>query len=58
MGWLLWIIGVAIAVIVGLHLFAGIDTPYVIDQVAAMKDGVVKVLLVAVGLTALGKVIG
>lgn len=58
MGWLLWLLGIAIAVIVGLAVFGVYNVPYVVDQVVAIKDGVPKALLVAVGLTALAKVIG
>jgi hypothetical protein len=56
MGWLLWLIGVAIAVIVALHLFIpAYDVPYVADQVKNL--GIEKVLLAAVGITALAKVL-
>jgi hypothetical protein len=58
MGWLLWLLGIAIAVIVGLSIFGVYDVPYVVPQIAAMSQGVAKALLVAVGLTALAKVIG
>jgi hypothetical protein len=47
MGWILWFIGVVIAVIVGLHALAGIDVPFVVDQAA--KLGVEKTLLAACG---------
>ena len=56
MGWILWFIGVVIAVIVGLHALAGIDVPFVVDQAA--KLGVEKTLLAACGLLALAKIVG
>jgi hypothetical protein len=58
MGWLLWLLGVAIAVVVGLSVFGVYDVPYVVPQIAAVSQGVTKALLVAVGLTALAKVLG
>jgi hypothetical protein len=58
MGWLLWLIGVAIAVIVGLSVFAGYDVPYVVEQIKAFPDGAVKALFLALGLIALSKVVG
>jgi hypothetical protein len=58
MGWLLWLIGVAIAVIVGLSVFAGYDVPYVVAQIKAVQDGAVKALFLALGLIALSKVVG
>ena len=58
MGWLLWLIGVAIAVIVGLSVFAGYDVPYVVEHIKAFPDGAVKALFLALGLIALSKVVG
>ena len=58
MGWLLWIIGVAIAVIVGLSVFAGYEVPYVVAQIKQFPDGAVKALFLALGLIALSKVVG
>jgi hypothetical protein len=58
MGWLLWFIGVAIAVIVGLSVFANYDVPYVVAQIKQFQDGAVKALFLALALIALSKLIG
>jgi hypothetical protein len=56
MSWLLWLIGVAIAVIIGLSVFAGYDVPFVVDHIKALTNGPIIALLVAVGLVAVSKV--
>jgi hypothetical protein len=57
MSWLLWLIGVALAVIVGLHVLGGYDVPVVIDQIKGHfePDGMAKTLLVGMGLVAISK---
>ncbi len=58
MGWLLWLIGVAIAVVVGLSVFGIYDVPYLVPQIKAYSDGAVKALFLALGLIALSKLVG
>ncbi|MGO9483278.1 MAG: hypothetical protein ACLPX9_01665 [Rhodomicrobium sp.] len=58
MSWVLWLIGIAIAVVVGLSIFGVYDVPYVIEHIKAYSDGPAKALFVALGLVALSKVLG
>jgi hypothetical protein len=56
MSWLLWLIGAAIAVIVGLSVLAGYDVPVLMDQIRHFNpDGAAKALLVGLGLVAISK---
>jgi hypothetical protein len=56
MDWLLWLLGVAIAVIVGLSVFLGIDTPFVVEQLKHFEpQSAAKALLVGMGLLAISK---
>jgi hypothetical protein len=57
MGWFFWLVGIALAVIVGLSVFDVYSTPYVVPQITAISQGAVKALLIAVGLVALAKVL-
>jgi hypothetical protein len=52
LGYLLWLVAVIIAVIVGLSKFGGINVPYATD--ALMKDSTLS-LFVALGLAILAK---
>jgi hypothetical protein len=52
---LLWLIGVLIAVAVGLSVFHVYEVPFVMDQLRSVTDGTTKALLVAIGLVALSK---
>jgi hypothetical protein len=54
LGYLLWVIAIVIAVLVGLAKFAGINAPVVTD--ALMKDSTLS-LFVALGLAVLAKIV-
>jgi len=53
--YLLWLLGVVIALIVGVSVFAHSDVPYVMDWLRSIPDGTTKALFVALGLVALSK---
>jgi hypothetical protein len=53
--YLLWLLGVAIALVVGVSVFAHSDIPYVMDWLRSYPDGTTKALFVALGLVALSK---
>ena len=55
MGWLLWLIGVVIAVIVGLAIFGIYDLHAVTDQLRQYPEGMSKAVFVALGLVAISK---
>ncbi len=55
MDWLLWLAGVAIAVVVGLAAFNVYDLHIVTDQLRQFTDGMTKALFVAFGLVAVSK---
>jgi hypothetical protein len=55
MGWVLWLIGVAIAIIVGLSVFNVYDLHVVTDQLRQYTDGMTKALFVALGLVAIAR---
>ncbi len=56
MSWLLWFIGVAIAVIIGLAVFHVYDVQAVTEQLRRFDpDGLAKALFVALGLVAISK---
>jgi hypothetical protein len=57
MSWLVWLIGVAIAVIVGLSIFGYYDAPVVIAQIKSSlgAEPMAKALFVALGLVAISK---
>ena len=57
MSWVLWLIGVAIAVIVGLSIFSVYDVPVVVEHIRAYSDGPAKALLVALAFVALSRVV-
>jgi len=54
LGYLLWLIAIIIAVLVGLSKFAGISVPYATD--ALMKDSTLS-LFVALALAILSKIV-
>jgi hypothetical protein len=54
-GYLLWLLGVAIALIVGVSVFAHSDVPYVMDWLRSIPDGTTKAIFVALGLVAISK---
>jgi hypothetical protein len=55
LSYLLWLLGILIAIIVGLSVFGQIDVPYVTAWLSSIKDGTAKALFVALGLVALSK---
>ena len=57
MSWLLWLIGVALAVIVGLSVLGVYNVPVVVDLIKTHFDpeGPAKALLVGMGLVAISK---
>jgi hypothetical protein len=55
MDWLLWLVGVVIAVIIGLAAFNIYDLHIVTDQLRQFSDGMTKALFVAFGLVAISK---
>ncbi len=55
LSYLLWLIGVVIAVIVGLSVFHIYEVPFVMDQLRSITDGTTKALFVALALVALSK---
>jgi hypothetical protein len=57
LGWLLWLIGVIIAVIVGLSVFGIYNVPVVIDQLTTMTNGVYKALYASIILLAIAKLV-
>ena len=57
LGWLLWLIGVIIAVILGLSVFNIYQVPVLIDQINNIANGVNKALFVAIALLAIAKLV-
>jgi hypothetical protein len=57
LGYLLWLIGVVIAVIVGLSVFHVYDVPVVMDQIRSITDGTTKALFVALALVTVSKLL-
>jgi hypothetical protein len=57
LGYLLWLIGVVIAVIVGLSVFHIYDVPVVMDQIRSITDGTTKALFVALALVTVSKLL-
>ena len=56
LSWLLWFIGILIAVAVGLSVFHVYDVPFVIDQIRTLgTDALTKALFIALALVALSK---
>ena len=54
LGYLLWLIAIVIAVLVGIKKFAGIDVPYLTDPL--MRDSTLS-LFIALGLAVLAKIV-
>ncbi len=56
LSWLLWFIGVLIAVAVGLSVFNIYEVPFVIEQIRALgSDALTKALFIALALVAVSK---
>ncbi len=56
LSWLLWFIGVLIAVAVGLSVFHVYEVPFVIEQIRALgTDALTKALFIALALVAVSK---
>lgn len=56
MGWVLWVIGVAIAIIIGLAVFTSYDVHAVTDQLRRLDpEGLTKALFIALGLVAISR---
>ncbi len=56
LSWLLWFIGILIAVAVGLSVFHVYDVPVVIDQIRGLgNDALTKALFIALALVAISK---
>jgi hypothetical protein len=55
MSWVLWLIGVVVAVIVGLAIFNVYDLKVATDFIRQYQDGMAKALVVAAGLIAISK---
>jgi hypothetical protein len=56
MGIVLWLIGVVIAVVVGLAIFTSVDVHAVTDQLHRLDpDGLAKAMFLALGLVAISK---
>ncbi len=56
LSWLLWFIGVLIAVAVGLSVFHVYEVPFVIEQIRALgTDALTKALFIALALVAISK---
>ncbi len=54
-GYLLWLIGVAIAVIVGLSVFNIYETPVLMAAIKNLADGTTKALFLALALVTVSK---
>ncbi len=56
LSWLLWVIGILIAVAVGLSVFHVYEVPFVIDQIRGLgNDALTKALFVSLALVAVSK---
>jgi hypothetical protein len=56
LSWLLWFIGILIAVAVGLSVFHIYEIPFVIDQIRSLgTDALTKALFIALALVAISK---
>ena len=57
MSWLLWFLGILLAVAIGASVFFGYDVPVVIEQIRALlgADALTKALFIALALVALSK---
>ncbi len=56
LSWLLWVIGILIAVAVGLSVFHVYDVPFVIDQIRSLgNDALTKALFISLALVAVSK---
>jgi hypothetical protein len=56
-GYLLWLIGVVIAVVIGLSVFHIYEVPVVMDQLRSITDGTTKALFVALALVTVSKLL-
>ncbi len=56
LSWLLWFVGILIAVAVGLSVFNIYEVPFVIEQIRALgTDALTKALFIALALVAISK---
>ncbi len=56
LSWLLWFVGVLIAVAVGLSVFHIYEVPFVIDQMRSLgNDALTKALFISLALVAVSK---
>ena len=56
LSWLLWFVGVVIAVAVGLSVFHIYEVPFVIDQLRSLgNDALTKALFISLALLAISK---
>jgi hypothetical protein len=56
-GYLLWLIGVVIAVVIGLSVFHIYEVPVVMDQLRAIPEGTTKALFLALALVTISKLL-
>ncbi len=57
LGYTLWLIGVVIAVIIGLSVFHIYEVPVLMDAIRNMADGTTRALFVALALIAVSKLL-
>ncbi len=56
LSWLLWFVGILIAVAVGLSVFHIYEIPFVIDQIRSLgTDALTKALFISLALVAISK---
>ncbi len=56
LSWLLWFVGIVIAVAVGLSVFHIYEVPFVIDQIRSLgNDALTKALFISLALLAISK---
>ena len=56
LSWLLWFVGIMIAVAVGLSVFHIYEIPFVIDQIRSLgTDALTKALFISLALVAISK---
>ncbi len=56
LSWLLWFVGIVIAVAVGLSVFHIYEVPFVIDQLRSLgNDALTKALFISLALLAISK---
>ncbi len=56
LSWLLWFVGILIAIAVGLSVFHIYEVPFVIDQIRSLgNDALTKALFISLALVAVSK---